>query len=267
MSVVVALLVGLVLLPFAFPGLTQPQTQYLAGVMVLGAGLLAFFGTHLTRVATEKNDLREHHREMEISLRNRFSAIATQLSDSKSGVRQAGAYALAALANDWDRHGGQVGDRALGEAERQVCINILCAYLRGSAFEQKRGETEVRRTVVDLIRTFTLVGERKRPSWSGHLLKLSEADLKGAMLDHAGLSGADLEGANLAGSRLVRADLSKAYLAGATLVGANLTGANLQKADLSGADLSKANLAAVDLTEAIWTADTTWPQGYRPEDF
>jgi hypothetical protein len=48
----------------------------------------------------------------------RFATAANQLgSDKPAAVRLAGVYAMAGLADDW-------------EANRQTCINVLCAYLR-----------------------------------------------------------------------------------------------------------------------------------------
>lgn len=251
-----------VLIPFRVSGLTQPQTQYLAGVMVLCAGILAFWGTHLTRVATEKNDLREHHREMETNLRDRFSAAATQLSDSKAGIRQAGAYALAALANDWRRHGQQTGDIKLGEAEQQVCVHILCAYLRNPVWKDDSGETEVQRTVIELLRLGTLIGESKQLSWRGLSFNLSHASLASAALNHADLSGADLSNADLSGARLTRADLSGADLSNADLSGASLIGTNLSRCILDGANLTNTDLRGAELTRATQNAETTLPSGF-----
>jgi hypothetical protein len=261
---VLAVLATVAIIPFVVPSLTQPQTQYLAGVMVLSAGVLAFWGTHLTRITTEENNLREHHRERESNFHDRFTAAATQLSDVKSGIRQAGAYALAALANDWDRHGKETGDPALGRAERQVCIDILCAYLRDPSRTAEPGEAEVRKTVVGLIRAFTLLGERKRPSWTGHEFMLSGARLRGANLAHANLSGADLSNTDLSMASLIRADLSGANLVGASLTGANLIGTNLARTDLSAADFSETQLTEADLFEATWTSEPVWPAEFTP---
>mgnify|MGYP000929522343 CR=1 FL=1 len=256
--------VGVSIIPFIVTDLTQPQTQYLAGVMVLSAGVLAFWGTHLTRVATEKDNLRAHQREREGDLHERFTAAVTQLNDSKGGIRQAGAYALAALANDWSRHGEEARNPVLGYAERQVCIDILCAYLRDPLRVSESGHEEVRATIVELIRSFTLLGERKRPSWTGHDFFLSGAQLEGTSWKHANLSGAKFTDANLSLTSFIRADLSGVRLMGANLTGANLTGARLVRADLSAANLKEAILTATDLSEVTWTSETVWPTGFTP---
>lgn len=262
--IIFLLLTAIALVPFAIPALTQPQTQYLAGVMVLTAGILAFWGTQLTRSATEKNNLREHHREMETDLRSRFTSVATQLSDEKSSIRQAGAYSLAALSNDWDRYGKETGDTLLGNAEHQVCIDILCAYLRNSGRIQEIGEQEVRQTIVELIRKFTLIGDREHLSWIGNTFNLSGANINSVKLNHTDLSGADLSYSDLSEAKLVRANLSNINFSNASLIGTNFTGAILEKSDLSGADLSRAILTETDLSEITWSEDTIWPSDFQP---
>src|SRR5262249_22498413 len=47
----------------------------------------------------------------------RFTAIAAQLGDAQPAVRLAGVHAMAGLADDW-------------QANRQTCVDVLCAYLR-----------------------------------------------------------------------------------------------------------------------------------------
>jgi hypothetical protein len=50
-------------------------------------------------------------------LNERFTTAAAQLGDDKPAVRLAGVYAMAGLADDWP-------------AQRQTCVDVLCAYLR-----------------------------------------------------------------------------------------------------------------------------------------
>ena len=82
----------------------------------------------------------------------RFTTIAAQLGDDKPAVRLAGVHAMAGLADDW-------------KANRQTCIDVLCAYLRlphepdpgeeAPAPERLafRASREVRRTVIRVIAT------------------------------------------------------------------------------------------------------------------
>jgi hypothetical protein len=52
------------------------------------------------------------------TLNERFDTVAGQLGSDKSpAVRLAGVYAMAGLADDWQDH-------------RQMCVDVLCAYLR-----------------------------------------------------------------------------------------------------------------------------------------
>ena len=51
------------------------------------------------------------------TLNERFATGAEQLGSDKPAVRLAGVYAMAGLADDW-------------EENRQVCVDVLCAYLR-----------------------------------------------------------------------------------------------------------------------------------------
>jgi hypothetical protein len=72
-------------------------------------------------------------------------AAAEQLGHDQAAVRLAGVYALARLADDWAE-------------QRQVCIDVLCAYLRmpyepdPTAPGHKTGEREVRQTIIRVIR-------------------------------------------------------------------------------------------------------------------
>lgn len=245
--------------PFVFPNMLQPQIQYLAGFMVLLAGVLAFWSAHLARLATERNNVREHQREVERSLRDRFTGIAGQISDKKAPIRQAAVYALSALANDWHRYGEDTQDTKLAESERQVCIDFLCSYLRDQGRPDTIAERSVRETVIERIRSHTLANRRGQPSWIGCQFNLSEANLSDANLSHAVLRGAVLEGANLVGSNLMRADLTYADLRKTELSDAKFIGAVLIQADLGGTDLSHTDLASVTYND-----ETIWPDGFIP---
>jgi hypothetical protein len=51
------------------------------------------------------------------TLNERFATAAEQLGSDKPAVRLAGVYAMAVLADDWEKN-------------RQACVDVLCAYLR-----------------------------------------------------------------------------------------------------------------------------------------
>ncbi|MFC9460590.1 hypothetical protein ACFT16_33405, partial [Streptomyces sp. NPDC056983] len=85
------------------------------------------------------------HRADASQLADRYTTAAEQLGHDQAAVRLAGVYALARLADDWAE-------------QRQVCIDVLCAYLRmpyepdPTAPEHKAGEQEVRQTIIRVIR-------------------------------------------------------------------------------------------------------------------
>ncbi|MFX1760912.1 pentapeptide repeat-containing protein [Rhodococcus sp. As11] len=212
-----------------------------------------------------QTDDREHRTGTERHLRERYTTCAEQLGHDNFAIRLAGVYALASLADDWHEFGN--------DSERQVCIDLLCAYLRTqrqlpqsdliSPEEQDRyrkEERQVRAAVVSVIRDRTMRGR-----WEDCAFDLSQADLTGVDLREADLSGAVLIGANLTGARLSRSDLTGADLLGADLSNADLKGAvlfgaslfharlaqtNLARAELIHADLAEANLSHADLAEA-----------------
>jgi uncharacterized protein YjbI with pentapeptide repeats len=78
-------------------------------------------------------------------LRQRYAEAAQQLGHDRAIVRQAGVYAMAQLADDW-------GD--IDSAQRQVCIDVLCAYFRMpyDAERAEPGEEQVRLAVISVIR-------------------------------------------------------------------------------------------------------------------
>lgn len=69
------------------------------------------------------------------SLRERYTNTAEQLGSNHLAVRLAGIYALAALADDWAKFGS--------EDERQICIDLLCAYLRSQPDEDSATRKEL----------------------------------------------------------------------------------------------------------------------------
>jgi uncharacterized protein YjbI with pentapeptide repeats len=84
------------------------------------------------------------------TLNERFATAADQLGSDKPAVRLAGVYAMAGLADDWEKN-------------RQTCVDVLCAYLR-MPYEPDPGQDasrpqrlafqairEVRHTVIRVI--------------------------------------------------------------------------------------------------------------------
>ena len=121
------------------------------------------------------------------TLNERFDTVAGQLgSDKPPAVRMAAVYAMAGLADDWQDH-------------RQMCVDVLCAYLRmpyepgpgDDAPVEKRlafqASREVRHTVIRVI-TAHLNGTAP-VSWCG-----LNFDFAGAVFDGGDFSGAKFSG-------------------------------------------------------------------------
>ena len=112
----------------------------------------------------------------------RFTAIAAQLGDDKPAVRLAGVHAMAGLADDW-------------KANRQTCIDVLCAYLRipyepnpgteapGPAQLSFQASREVRHTVIRVITAHLKDGAGV--SWQG-----LGFDFTGVVFDGGSFAGA-----------------------------------------------------------------------------
>ncbi|MFJ9381610.1 hypothetical protein [Streptomyces sp. NPDC101455] len=127
------------------------------------------------------------HRADASQLADRYTTAAGQLGHDQAAVRLAGVYALARLADDW-------------EEQRQVCIDVLCAYLRmpydpnpdGPA--HRAGEKEVRLTIISVIhdhlRHPDAQGLRKFPgslNWSGDAAGWGGWQSGHGIRDHSGV--------------------------------------------------------------------------------
>ncbi|WP_165606818.1 pentapeptide repeat-containing protein [Mycolicibacterium iranicum] len=192
-------------------------------------------------------DRRNDDRERE--LRARFTTVAEQLGSENFAVRHAGAYALAALADDWHGFGN--------DAERQVCVDLLCAQLRTPRVTTSpmsptptqndvANDVEVRKTIVALIRSHRLVDDDDLHSWRDCRIDLSGADLSQFDLSRTDLQRSRLDGANLALAQFVKADLS---------------GASLERTEIHGAFFVEANLSDARLQDSQMTPNTDpgWP--------
>ncbi len=244
-------------------GFSQPLATVLAGAGALGAGALAYINGQRSRAqeaihhqATMERERERHredsHRARESALRDRYTAVAAQIAHESAAIRQAGVYALTALADDW---------HAFGEDdERQVCINLLQWYLRvpllvhGESESPDLSEQEIRQTIVGI-----LTQRRRRPAedpktWADTAIDLSQVSLPGCTLSNVDVAGLSMSGADLQGANLSGADLSNAKLYHANLAGANLVDADLTKAGAYGADFADADLYNVELEKATMRA-------------
>jgi len=98
------------------------KTPHLADVVKLAFAVVAGLGGVVALVVAYRRQRNlekdEHgHRDQTRLLTERFGSAAQQLGDNAAPVRLAGAYAMAALADEWVE-------------QRQQCIDVLCGYLR-----------------------------------------------------------------------------------------------------------------------------------------
>jgi uncharacterized protein YjbI with pentapeptide repeats len=258
-----------------FNGLTQPMATLLAGSAV---ALITFLTGWLRRKLDreqfrsvrdverkqfEANENAERLRDR----RDRYTTYAAQLGHESSAVRLAGAYGLAALADEWVRAGQR--------ADAQTSVDLLRAYLRMGVEEGSAGlsarERELRKALVDTIARradwwLRSVGADGKNVWGQLDTELADSclvsiDLNRAHLAGIRLSGADLSGAVLSGADLENGMLSRAILVNAKCAGIYARGADFEYADLRGADLRDANLTEADLSGAdLSGADLTGAQ-------
>ncbi|RBM23763.1 hypothetical protein DI005_02125 [Prauserella sp. PE36] len=113
----------------------------LAVVAGFGGVVLLALNLRKQRVAEAQHDLEVERgdREQTQAFNERFGSAAEQLAHENAAVRIAGIYAMAGLADDWTD-------------QRQVCVDVLCGYLRLAEDENAESEREVRDTVLRVIR-------------------------------------------------------------------------------------------------------------------
>ena len=152
----------------------------------VGAVLVGVYGYRKQRLA--EGDARRADVEQ---LAQRYTTAAGQLGHEKAAVRLAGVYAMARLADDWD------------EQRRQVCLDVLCAYLRmpyepDTASEKHReGEREVRYTIIGIIRDH-LRDPSAPTTWCG-----LDLDFTNATFDGGDFTGVKFTGGEVSFQRAV----------------------------------------------------------------
>ena len=128
----------------------------------------------------------------------RFSTIAAQLGEASPAVRLAGVHAMAGLADDW-------------KANRQTCVDVLCAYLRmpyepdpgikapGGERLIFRANREVRITAIRVIAAHLKHGAAV--SWRGFNFDFTGTAFDGGSFEGAVFSGGTVsfEGAVFSG--------------------------------------------------------------------
>lgn len=247
-------------------GLIPAEGPVVAGGLVACAAALSYYSSERIRLHNIAELELEQDKESwarlsarEESLRARFSRGVEQLANSESfTVRMAGAYTLSNLANDWLEFDNEMNESwgpRKGNLEGQICVDMLCAYLRSDTVVGARdaeGETSVRNTILGILSDN---GSRWRKADSPIKIILNGAYLRGLNLNHIDLSGASLRGVDLSFSSLLHARLPDANLTGAKMRNADLrystfTGATLVRADLSGSKMAWSDFQGAQLSNA-----------------
>ena len=185
--------------------------------------------THALAARAEERAGQTEARETTRVLNERFATAAGQLGDDRPAVRLAGVYAMAGLADDWTH-------------QRQVCVNVLCAFLRmpyepdpgdegptADRLEFKAGQ-EVRHTVIRAI------ADHLQPD---NCRAENAQDWRGLNLD---FTGTTFDGGSFAGAAFSRGTVK--------FTGARFSG---RQVDFTGAEFSG---GTVDFTAAEFTSGT-----------
>ena len=246
------------------------QGTAIGGLAVLGGAALTFYSANLTRKQTssdenaklkEQQDARNqlHQREVIRDIQTRFSTSTAQLANEAATIRLAGVYSLSSLADDWYT---ATGSELASERDRQVCIDVLCAYLRRDTtgwrsrpkhddeWSEDPDEVIVRAAVIAvLVSHITKFPDpTDAPSWRGARLDLSRAHLH-----HAHMQGADLSTAELRAVDLTAADLRAVTAQSANFERAGLWGANMSGGTFDGAVFEKARMHHAKLTSSYFS--------------
>lgn len=207
-------------------------------------------------------------------LNERFGAACNQIGNEAPTVRLAGVYALAALADEWPE-------------QRQVCIDVLCSYLR-IAYEPALdsewyhdAESEVRLAITSLIARHLRDGAPV--SWQGHDFDLVRAVLRAADFSGIRMSSGTffLSLARFPGGWISFDDVKvcggEVWFGGATFEGARVTfdraefaagRVRFEGAEFNGGEVSfrgaRFTGGEVDLSEAEITVMPVFDEGDKP---
>lgn len=230
---------------FLWSGFWQVAAQPLAtlgtGSGVLAGALVAYYGLHKTRALEQEKLLADRKQR----LHERFSDIATHLSDTQVFNRMARVYALSALCDDW----GAFEDKT----QQQVCIDLLKEILRfpqpdeetladiterSALSGEQRDDLAVRQTIVGIVASRTRPDAE--PNWR-HL----DCGMRSSKLRWADFGGKTLVGLDLSLSLIDRANFS-----GAILSDSIFDGAKIRYAHFTGATMTKCSLRSTWLRDS-----------------
>jgi len=174
----------------------QPLATFGAGIAAMIAAGIALYNGQKTRKQDKERELRE-----------RFTSIVEMLSANNENFRkrESGAYAIAALADDWAAFHKDNSKSAL--QEQQVCLNILITQLRDPITEKETPSPQLvtfKRRVQDIIFSrFTSLNPNPQISlfntdkipWSNLYLDLEDChfynlEINGVFKNHVSFSNA-----------------------------------------------------------------------------
>lgn len=203
---------------------------------------------HSNRLVDEQLAARQevHQREIVRDLRSRFAQAAEQLSSVQPVIRLAGVYAMVSLADDW------LQTEPPNPLERQVCVDVLRAYLRSGVDERATvidddgkllplaADTEVRQTIFRIIADRRHMPSRNRASWVAVDTGLARADLR--LIDFGTSKFRDL---NLEGAKFTKSKLYNSSFIDCNLVKVDFSYSTMQKLTFERCDLSHADFSNI----------------------
>lgn len=252
--------------------LTQPWATLIAGTLVLLGAILTYLSTEKTRGLT-RQELRHtqdeaervHQRQVESALNDRFVTAVEQLGNKEQHpVKLGGVYSLMALAEDWVAFGDQSSLRERARKQAQVCVDVLCSYVKSNTHKSarpnlpgmvspvklmavSRPESDLRSVI---FRVLISTRQHVHPRTTPHPLSWTHLNFDGADMTDVNMSSVQGENISLNDANLSRADLSHSVWFFGNFQRTQLRGTNMSQADLSGACLEGANFEGVDLMHA-----------------
>lgn len=157
--------------------IAQPLATLGAGIAAIIAAAIALYNGEKTREQDKEIHEAKSRAEQERILRERFTSIVEMLSTNSEDYtkRESGAYALAALADDWAVF--HEDDPESAQQEQQVCLNILINQLHDPIPEKSSPQLLLfKKRVQDII--FSKFDNRKNKNgspWSNLELDLSNS--------------------------------------------------------------------------------------------
>jgi membrane protein implicated in regulation of membrane protease activity len=270
---VFALAAALLWAALGFPSAAASRLDIIKVALTVVAGVggvVALVVAYRRQRVSESAETRERAK----LLNERFGAACNQIGNENPTVRLAGVYALASLADEWPE-------------QRQVCIDVLCSYLR-IPYEPDvesewyhDAESEVRLSITSVLSQH--LRPDARVSWQGHDFDLVRAVLRSA--DFAGihvpsgtffLSLARFPGGWVSFDGMVVSG-GEVWFGGATFGGARVTFDNAEfragRVRFEGADFAAGEVSfrgarftggEVDLSEAVITVMPVFDEGEKP---